>query len=151
MIEESSFRYFLYKLHHSFHLKVSKISFLNAWLFSHANDPLLKETSSELTERRSGEQPWRCLPTWRAWAMSCVVDWMLWLSECGGVCHHVPVLLRLLIPHQYSSFWKHTNHIFSSLCIHFLFFHPHNFNFFIQTQNFENKRISIEVFKIVRI
>ncbi|KAL5129017.1 hypothetical protein HKD37_14G041138 [Glycine soja] len=32
----------------------------------------------------------------------------------------VPVPLPLFMSHQYSFLWKHTNHIFSSLCIYFL-------------------------------
>ncbi|KAL5191555.1 putative ribonuclease H protein [Glycine soja] len=52
--EESSkmFVHFLYNLHLFFHLKVSEISFSNLRLFSHADDPLLPETPSELVEHR---------------------------------------------------------------------------------------------------
>jgi len=55
-IEEPSkmFVYFLYNFHPLFHLKVLEISFSNLQLFSHADDPLLQETSSEFAERRSG-------------------------------------------------------------------------------------------------
>ena len=46
------FVHFLYNLHLFFHLKVSEISFSNLRLFSHADDPLLPETPSELVEHR---------------------------------------------------------------------------------------------------
>ena len=46
------------------------------------------------------------------------------LTECcGRVCWctlSYPGSLRLFMSHQYYFLWKHTNHIFSSLYIHFL-------------------------------
>ena len=140
LIEEPSkmFVYFLYNLHPLFHLKVPEISFSNSWLFSHADDPLLQETPSELAERRSGASVRRhvelhpsvrgaVIAAYHAVVLAGVEGlghalrrWLNVVVGYGGVHRHVPVPLRLPLPHQYFSLWKHTNHIFSSLCIHFL-------------------------------
>ena len=55
--------------------------------------------------------------------------WLNIVVECGGIHRRVLVPLRLSMLHQSSSLWKHTNHIFSFFS--FIFFHPHNFNFFL--------------------
>ena len=80
--------------------------------------------------------------------MPCVVDWMLW----SGVVVYVVVSWFPTTPYATS--------VLYSLEAHqpYLIFSLHSFSFtltilifFIQTQNFENKRISIEVFEILRI
>ena len=55
-IEEpfKTFVNFLYYFHLLFHLKVSEILFSNSRLFSHADDHLLWEASSELVEHQLG-------------------------------------------------------------------------------------------------
>jgi len=141
LIEEPSktLMYFLYNLHPFFHLNVLEITFSNSRLFPHVDDHLLQETSSELTGHWSGvgvgghvelhpqvrgavvvthhatevlagaEGLGHALRRW----LNVVVGW-------GGVRRRVSIFLWLPMLHQYSSFWKHTNHIFSSLCIDFL-------------------------------
>jgi len=139
LVEESfkSFAYFLYNLHPLFYLKVSEISFSNSQLFPHFDDPFLQETTYELVEHRSsvgvgGHEELH--PPVRGAAIvihhaaevfagaenlgHALHRWLNVVVRCDGVRRRVPVPLRL--PMLYSSLWKHTNHIFSSLCIHFL-------------------------------
>ena len=141
LIEEPSkiFVYFLYNLHPLFHMKVSKISFSNSWLFPHADDPFLQETPSELAERRSdvgvGEHVELHPPVMGASVVvyhvvkmladmeglgHALCRWLYVVVGYGGVRRRVSIPQRLLMSHQYSSLWKHTNQIFFSLCIHFL-------------------------------
>ena len=171
MIEEPSkmFAYFFYNLHPLFYLKVPKILFLNSWLFFHADDPLLQEISSELTKCQSGvgirghvelhplvkgaivtshhaeevligtKGLGHALRRWLNTMVGSVVVYAA-VSQfpCDSPCR-INILLFGSTP------------TISSLLFAFIFFHPHNFNFFIQIQNFENKRISIKVFEILRI
>jgi len=51
--------------------------------------------------------------------------WLNVVLGCSGVSRRVSVPLQLPMSHQYSSLWKNTNHIFSSLCIQF--FSPSQF------------------------
>ena len=159
--------YFFYNLHPLFHLKVPKIPFFNSRLFPHADDPLLQETLSELTERRLGADIGGHVelhPPVRGAViagLSCgrgarrgggPESGLAPLTECCGrvwwCTPPCPGSLRL--PHINILPFGNTP-IISSLFFTFIFFHPHNFNFFIQTQNFKNTRISIEIFKILRI
>ena len=170
VIEESSktFAYFLYNLHPLFHLKVLEILFSNSRLFPHADNPLFQKISSELVEHQSDvgvgrhvelHSPIRgaVVATHHATEVLASTEGLGHVLHrslnavvgCGGVRRRVPILLWLPMSHQYISLWRHTSHIFSSLYIHFLTLTI--LIFFIQTQNFENKRISLEVFKIIRI
>ena len=96
-MEEPSkkFVHFLYNLFPLFHMKVFKIPFFNSQLFPLANDPFLQETLPEFAECQSGASVgghielhlpvrgavvttwWRYSSARRAWAMTCVVDWMV--------------------------------------------------------------------------
>ena len=151
-----------------FHLKVSKISFSNWRLFPHTDYPLLQETLSELVEHRLGISIGRHVelhPPVRGAAvviyhtaevlagaedmvMSCVVDWMLRsVRWCMPSCPSSP--LNFYVASIFFSLDAHQSYIPFSL-------HSFSFTFtillfFIQIQNFENKRISIEVFEILRI
>jgi len=139
LIKESfkTFPYFLYHLHPLYYLKVSEISFPNSRLFPHADDPLFQETVSELVKYRSSVDiggyvelyPIATGATIAIHHMAEVFDnaeslghalrcWLNVVVGCSGIRRRVPVLLRLSM--SYFSLWKHTNHIFSSLCIYFL-------------------------------
>lgn len=136
LMEESFkiFTYFLSNFHLLFHLKVSKISFLNSRYFFHTDDHHLQETSSELVEHRSSVGVWGHLelhpPVKGAGVAIHHVAEVLadseglghalrrWVVGCGGVvvsqfpCDF-PCCISIF-------FWKQTNYIFFSLCIYFL-------------------------------
>jgi len=84
---------------------------------------------------------------WRAWAISCVVDWMLWSSVvwwCKLACPDSPTT-----PHVTSVLFSlEANQLYFFFSLHLFSFTLTILIFFIQTQNFKNKRILIEVFKI---
>ena len=80
--------------------------------------------------------------------MPYVVDWMLW----SGVVGYIVVSRFPCNSYAASGFFsleEHQSYFFFSLSS--FSFTLTILIFFIQTQNFENKRISIEVFKIHRI
>ena len=128
LIEESSKTFNLHPLF--FHLRISEISFSNSRLFPHVDDHLLQKHHLSLWSIdlhppvRGG-----AVVIHHAAEMLAGVEglshalrrWLNVVVGCGSsVCCRVPVFMRLLIPHRYSCLWKYTNHIFSSLYIHFL-------------------------------
>jgi len=168
LIKESSktLAYFLYNIHTLFHLKVPEISFSNLRLFSHVDDPLLQETQSELVKHQLDvgvgkyvelHQPVKNhrYPScgggacWHRGPGSCLTP----LTEyCGRVwwctpscpgfpttSHTASIFFFLEAPQPYLLLSLHSFSLTLTILI-----------FFIQTQNFKNKRISIEVFEILR-
>jgi len=143
-MEEPSkiFVYFFYNLHHLFHVQVPEISLLNSWFFPHAHDPLLQKILSELAERRLdagiGEYVELHMPV-RGVAVAAyhVVEVLTGVEGLGHALSHWPnAWVWWCMPscpgfpattHATSIFflWKHTNHVFSSLCIYF--FSPSQF------------------------
>jgi len=162
------FMYFLYNLHPLFRLKVPEILFSNLWFFPHVDNHLFQDVPSKLAESRSDvgiKGHVELHPLVRGAAITThhatevlvgakgldhvLHHWQNVVVSCGGVCRRFSVPLRLPCRIIILLFWSTL--IISSLLFVFIFFHSHNFNFFIQTQNFENKRISLEVFKIFKI
>ena len=120
--------------------KVFEISFSNSRLFPHADDPLLQKKyrlsscninlsvgvgrhiglhllvrGAAVTIHLTAEVLANAEGLGHA-----VCRWLNVVVRCGGVHRRVPVPLQLLMPHQCSSLSKHTNHIFSFLCLYFL-------------------------------
>ena len=167
LIKESSkiFTYFFYNIHPLLHLKVLEISFSKSRLFLYFDDSLLQETSSELVDHRFGvgvkghvelhlsvrgaavathhmaevRRVWSCLAPLTEYC-----DRVWW---CMPVCSNSPVTSHIAL--VFFSLEAHQPYLFFSL--YSFFVHYHNFNFFIQTQNFKNKIISIIIFEILII
>ena len=118
---KKTFVWFLYHLHPLFHLKV------------------LQEVPSKLAKHRLGANVRRHVelhPLAMGTAIAAhhaakaladaegLVSCLVSLIECCGrvwwCTLSYPGFLRLPMPHQYYTLWKHTNHILSSLCIHSL-------------------------------
>jgi len=156
LMEESfkMFTYFLYNFHLLFHLKVSKISFLNSRYFSHTDDHHLQETSSELVEHRSSVGVWGHLelhpPVKGAGVAIHHVAEVLadseglghalcrWVVGCGGV---VVSQFSCDFPCCISIFFGSKPTIYSFLFA-FIFFHSYNFKFFL----FKHKILKIKEF-----
>ena len=154
--------YFLYNHHHLFHIKVPKILFLNSWLFPCTDDILLQETLFELAEHRSGAgvrghvelHPLVREAVVAAYHMVEVLAgeeglshvlrcwlWMVWL----GMVIYV-VVSRLFSDSLYRIntllFWSTS--IIYFLLFAFIFFHPHNFKFFLS----KHKILKIKEFRL---
>ena len=170
LIEEPSkmFAYFLYHFHIIFHLKTLEISFSNSQLFPHTDDLILQEVLPKLAEHRPGArvggQVKLHLPIMGAAVaahhavevlasangLSHVLRrWLNVVVRCVGVSRRVSISYDSPCPISILLFGSTPT--ISSFLFTFIFFHPHNFNFFIQIKIFENKRISIEIFEILRI
>jgi len=160
------FVYFLYNLYSLFHLKVSKISFSNLWLFPYIDDPLFQETPFEFMECRSGAGVGGYVELHPLVRGAVIVVYHLakvfvdakglghvlrcWLNVvvgCSGVCRRVLIPLRLLMRHQYILLFGST--LIISFLFAFIFFHPHNFNFFIQIQILKIKEFQLKYLKFL--
>jgi len=151
---------FLYHLHPLFHMKVFKIMFstLLSRRWSSSLRSIVQARGASIRCGRRGTR--RIAPVSQgsnrhrlshcggAWQRRGLEPCLMLLTECCGLVWWCTLAYPDSWNPAYYSFWKHTNHIFSSLCIHFL--SPSQF-FLIQTQNLKNKKISIEVFKILKI
>ena len=130
------FVYFLYNLHPLFHLKVSKISFSNSYLFPHADDSLLQETPCKLAENRSGVSIEGHVPASQGSSRR-------YLSHGGGARRRegprpclVPLTEYCDSPCNISIFLFGSTPIIYSFLFVIILFHPHSFNFFYSNTKF---------------